>query len=110
MSDLVRSQDKQHAKDPVKAKARRRYVVGLREVKKFLVVKKVSLLVLAPDLERSEAKGGLDDVVEELRSLAEASGAGVVFALGRRRLGRACLRKVPVSCVGVMNHQGSEVN
>merc|ERR1712096_101320 len=40
MTDLVRFQDKQHAKDPVKAKARRRYVVGLREVAKFIKVKK----------------------------------------------------------------------
>ncbi len=44
LSDLVRFQDKQHAKDPVKAKARKRYVVGLREIKKFLVVKKVSAI------------------------------------------------------------------
>ena len=39
---LLRFQDKQHAKDPVKAKARRRYCVGLREATKFLKVKKVN--------------------------------------------------------------------
>ncbi len=42
LRDVVRFQDNAHAKDPVKAKARRRYVIGFREVKKFLVVKKVS--------------------------------------------------------------------
>ena len=54
LADLIRFQDNQHAKDPVKAKARRRYVIGLREVKKFLKVKKVQLLIMAPDLERVE--------------------------------------------------------
>ena len=38
MSDLIRFQDKQYAKDQVKAKAKRRYVVGLKEVLKFLKV------------------------------------------------------------------------
>ena len=54
---MVRFQDRQYNKDPVKAKARRRYIVGLREVKKFLVVKKVRLVVIAPDLENVEGKG-----------------------------------------------------
>ena len=57
LQDVVRFQDKQFNKDPVKAKARRRYVVGLREVKKFLVVKKVRLVVIAPDLENVDGKG-----------------------------------------------------
>ena len=43
MADLIRFQDKQYAKDPVKAKAKRRFVVGLREAAKFLKVKKVRL-------------------------------------------------------------------
>ena len=34
----------------------------------------------------------------------------VVFALNRYRLGRACLRKVPVSCIGILNYQGSDVS
>jgi selenocysteine insertion sequence-binding protein 2 len=107
MGDLVRFQDKQHAKDPVKAKARRRYVVGLRETGKFLGVHKVSCLLLAPDLEKVEATGGLDDAVTGLLAAAarQEPPVPVVFALNRRKLGRACLRKVPVSCVGVMNPQ-----
>merc|ERR1740123_983988 len=51
MSDLIRFQDKQYAKDPDKAKAKRRYVVGLREVAKFLKVKKIKAIILAPDIE-----------------------------------------------------------
>jgi len=48
MEDLVRFQDRQHAKDPIKAKTKRRYVVGMREIKKFLGIKKIVALLLAP--------------------------------------------------------------
>ena len=110
MADLTRFQDNQHAKDPVKAKARRRYAVGLREALKFVKVHKVSSLLLAPDLEAVEARGGLDDTVGAL--IKESSKQGqevpVIFGMNRRKLGRACLRKVPVSCVAIMNAQGSD--
>jgi ribosomal protein L7Ae-like RNA K-turn-binding protein len=34
-------------------------VVGLREAKKFLSVKKMKLVILAPDLENAKGKGEL---------------------------------------------------
>ena len=71
IQDLVRFQDRQFAKDPIKAKAKKRYVVGLREIKKFLQVRKISILLLAPDVEPVKVKGGLDDVISELISLAK---------------------------------------
>merc|ERR1712142_973786 len=108
MADLVRFQDKQHAKDPVKAKARRRFVVGLREVAKFLKVKKVCCIILAPDIERVETEGGLDDAVSKLITDAKAQEIKTVFGLNRRKLGKLCLKKVPISCIGVMNFQGSD--
>ena len=39
LQDLVRFQDNKFAEDPVKAKARRRYVVGLREATKYMKVR-----------------------------------------------------------------------
>jgi len=110
MTDLVRFQDKQHAKDPVKAKARRRYVVGLREVAKFIKVKKVCCVILAPDIERVETEGGLDDAVTRLVQDAKNQEVSTVFGLNRRKLGKLCLKKVPVSCIGIMNYQGSDEN
>merc|ERR1711892_1060154 len=110
MADLVRFQDKQHAKDPVKAKAKRRFVVGLREVAKFLKVKKICCIILAPDIERVETEGGLDDAVSKLINDAKAQEIGSVFALNRRKLGKLCLKKVPISCIGIMNYQGSDEN
>jgi len=110
MADLVRFQDKQHAKDPVKAKAKRRFVVGLREVAKFLKVKKIHCIILAPDIERVETEGGLDDAVSKLIADAKAQEIKTVFGLNRRKLGKLCLKKVPVSCIGIMNYQGSDEN
>eukprot|EP00090_Calanus_glacialis_P015003 TRINITY_DN23891_c0_g1_i1.p1 TRINITY_DN23891_c0_g1~~TRINITY_DN23891_c0_g1_i1.p1 ORF type:complete len:1004 (-),score=355.52 TRINITY_DN23891_c0_g1_i1:281-3292(-) len=110
MADLVRFQDKQHAKDPVKAKARRRYVVGLREVAKFLKVKKVCCVILAPDIERVATEGGLDDAVTKLVNDAKGQEISTLFGLNRRKLGKLCLKKVPVSCIGIMNYQGSDEN
>ena len=71
VQDIVRFQDRQFAKDPIKAKAKKRYVVGLREIKKFLQVKKISILLLAPDVEPVQIKGGLDDTIAELIRLAQ---------------------------------------
>jgi hypothetical protein len=71
IQDLVRFQDRQFAKDPMKAKSKKRYVVGLREIKKFLQVKKITILLLAPDVEPVTAKGGLNDVIAELVQLAK---------------------------------------
>jgi len=110
MADLVRFQDKQHAKDPVKAKAKRRFVVGLREVAKFLKVKKINCIILAPDIERVETEGGLDDAVSKLIADSKAQEIKTVFGLNRRKLGKLCLKKVPISCIGIMNYQGSDDN
>jgi len=110
MADLVRFQDKQHAKDPVKAKAKRRFVVGLREVAKFLKVKKINCIILAPDIERVETEGGLDDAVSKLIADSKGQEIKTVFGLNRRKLGKLCLKKVPISCIGIMNYQGSDDN
>ena len=62
VQDIVRFQDRQFAKDPVKAKAKKRYVAGLREIKKFLQVKKITLLILAPDVEPVKIKGDAENL------------------------------------------------
>ena len=51
LAELVKLQDKKHAEDPEKAKAKRRYVLGLREASKFLKVNKTSALIFAADIE-----------------------------------------------------------
>ena len=110
MSDLIRFQDKQYAKDPDKAKAKRRYVVGLREVAKFLKVKKIKAIIFAPDIEKVETEGGLDDAVGKLLSDSVSMEVPTFFGLNRYKLGKLCLKKVPISCIGILNYQGSDVS
>lgn len=53
--------------------------------------------------------GGLDEALNNIIHLCQEQGVPFVFALGRKALGRACAKLVPVSCVGVFNYDGSEV-
>ena len=110
MSDLIRFQDKVHVKDPDKARAKRRYIVGLRECAKFLKVKKLSCIIFAPNIEKVEAEGGLDDTVSRLITEAAELNVSVVFSLNRYKLGKLCYKKVAISCIGILNFQGSDVS
>jgi selenocysteine insertion sequence-binding protein 2 len=54
--------------------------------------------------------GGLDDALNNILTLCNEQNVPFVFALGRRALGRACAKLVPVSVVGIFNFSGSEVS
>lgn len=60
LTDLVRFQDRQYQKDPIKAKAKRRYVCGLREVMKHLKLRKLKCVIIPPNLDRIQSAGELD--------------------------------------------------
>lgn len=53
IKDLLKFQENKFKQNPIKAKAHRRYVAGFQEVKKFLVIDKLKLIFIAPDLERN---------------------------------------------------------
>ncbi|XP_077996549.1 selenocysteine insertion sequence-binding protein 2-like isoform X2 [Glandiceps talaboti] len=108
LQTLCRFQDRQYHKDPSKAKSKRRLVMGLREVTKHLRLKKIKCIVISPNLERIQSRGGLDDVLDVIIGLATDQGVPFVFALGRKALGRAVNKLVPVSVVGVFNYDGAE--
>ena len=110
LQDLTRFQDRLYNRDPIKARSRRRLVFGLREVSKHLAIKKLACVILAPNIEKIETAGGLDQAVQRLLTLASEREVPLVFALKRRALGHACKKPVPVSCVGIFNYQGSEDN
>lgn len=105
LSELVRFQDRAFAKDPVKAKIRRRLGFGMREVEKLLALGKVKAVFLAPDIVANQA---LDAAVEKLVQQAASSAVPVVFALNRHRLAHVCRKRnfAKVSCVGVFNYDG----
>ena len=53
--------------------------------------------------------GGLDEALNNILDLCTKQDVPFVFALGRRALGRACAKLVPVSVAGIFNYEGSEV-
>jgi selenocysteine insertion sequence-binding protein 2 len=107
IKDLFRYQEQKFEKNPVKAKANRRYAVGFKEVKKFMVVQKIKLVFVAPDLERNSE---VDKLVDEIKSLACEHKIHLVFSIKRRKLGYLLLKKVPVSILGVFDYQGTTEN
>ena len=54
--------------------------------------------------------GGLDEALQCIISECQQQSIPFIFALNRSALGRACVRKVPVSVVGVFNYEGAEVS
>ncbi|GFS35260.1 selenocysteine insertion sequence-binding protein 2 [Nephila pilipes] len=110
IDDLARFQDRMHQKDPVKAKIRRRLVYGIKEIKKHMKLKKIKCILIATDIEDIRIEGGLNDIIEELKSLADTYHIPYIFSHRRFNLGKICRKSVPVSCVGIFNYEGSEKN
>ncbi|XP_072372880.1 selenocysteine insertion sequence-binding protein 2 isoform X2 [Scyliorhinus torazame] len=108
LKELVRFQDRLYQKDPIKAKKKRRIVMGLREVLKHLKLKKLKCVIISPNCERIQSKGGLDDALHTIIEVACEQEIPFVFALNRRALGRCVNKAVPVSVVGIFSYDGAE--
>ncbi|XP_035902674.1 selenocysteine insertion sequence-binding protein 2 [Anopheles stephensi] len=102
---LFNYQTKAYAKNPIKAVANKRYVVGFNEVLKLLELRKVRLVLVAPDLEPNET---IDQMVSNVKMLCRQSQVPYLFALKRRKIGFHLLKKAPISCVGVLSYAGCE--
>ncbi|XP_023559976.1 selenocysteine insertion sequence-binding protein 2 isoform X2 [Octodon degus] len=108
LKELVRFQDRMYQKDPVKAKTKRRLVLGLREVLKHLKLKKLKCIIISPNCEKIQSKGGLDDTLHTIIDCACAQNIPFVFALNRKALGRSLNKTVPVSVVGIFSYDGAQ--
>ncbi|XP_052888328.1 selenocysteine insertion sequence-binding protein 2 [Anopheles moucheti] len=102
---LFNFQTKAYAKNPIKAVANKRFVVGFNEVLKLLELRKVRLVLVAPDLEPNET---IDQMVNNVKLLCRQSQVPYLFALKRRKIGFHLLKKAPISCVGVLSYAGCE--
>ncbi|XP_058632493.1 selenocysteine insertion sequence-binding protein 2-like isoform X2 [Onychostoma macrolepis] len=108
LKELVRFQDRLYQKDPMKARMKRRLVMGLREVLKHLKLRKVKCVIISPNCERIQSKGGLDEALHTIIDTCRDQGVPFVFALSRKALGRCVNKAVPVSLVGVFNYDGAQ--
>lgn len=108
LKELVRFQDRLYQKDPMKARMKRRLVMGLREVLKHLKLRKVKCVIISPNCERIQSKGGLDEALHTIIDTCRDQGTPFVFALSRKALGRCVNKSVPVSLVGVFSYDGAQ--
>ena len=107
LSTLKRFQDRLYHTDKIKAKQRRRLLYGLREVAKSVDAGTSKAIVLAPNIERIESEGGLDDRINQIIDLARENDVPIVVALTKRRIGKA-LNIQAVSVVSVLDYNGAD--
>lgn len=100
-------QDRLYHQDKIKAKMRRRLLYGLREVAKSVDAKTSKAVVIAPNIEQIESEGGLDDRINEIIKDANENEIPIVFALTKKRIGRA-LRMKEISVVSVLDYSGAD--
>lgn len=108
LQELVSFQERVYQKDPVKAKSKRRLVMGLREVTKHMKLNKIKCVIISPNCEKIQSKGGLDEALYNVIAMAREQEIPFVFALGRKALGRCVNKLVPVSVVGIFSYSGAE--
>ncbi|XP_055010462.1 selenocysteine insertion sequence-binding protein 2-like isoform X2 [Boleophthalmus pectinirostris] len=108
LQELVHFQERVYQKDPTKAKSKRRVVMGLREVTKHMKLQKIKCVIISPNCEKIQAKGGLDEALCNVIAMAREQEIPFVFALGRKALGRCVNKLVAVSVVGIFNYSGAE--
>ncbi|KAK7079660.1 hypothetical protein SK128_023489, partial [Halocaridina rubra] len=106
LRSLVGFQNRLYERDPIKGRIRRRYVCGLKCTTKTMG--KLACVIVAPNIAPCKGPGALDEVVEKMLNQAKENGVPVIFALSCRKIGLICKKKVPVSCVGIINYQGAE--
>eukprot|EP00898_Chlorokybus_atmophyticus_P002753 jgi/Chlat1/3479/Chrsp23S03678 len=109
LAELLRFQERATAKDPIKAKKKRRLVFGLREVAKSLRTKRARCIIVTPNIEEITSEGGLDCTVDSILAAAKASEVPVIFALTRSKLGQVIGRRARVSIVAVFDYDGADL-
>lgn len=108
LTDIVKFQVNLYKRDPIKGTAKKRYLVGLHEVRKYMVVKKIKLLIFAPNIRTVVEDGALETKVNDLIELAKENEIPYIFALSRWKLGDLTLKFRPISCVGIFDYSGAE--
>lgn len=108
---LKRFQDRKRQQlqsNPERARRKRRYVHGIREVTKHLRLKRLKCVLIAPDCQAIQSEGGLNDALTQIIDLCKEQTIPYVFTLNRQKLGR-CLRKTTrVSTVGIFDYSGAD--
>ncbi|CAF0788715.1 unnamed protein product [Adineta ricciae] len=108
---LKRFQDRkkqQFQSNPERARRKRRFVHGIREVTKHLRLQRLKCVLIAPDCQSIQSEGGLNDAIDQIISLCKEQSIPYIFTLNRQKLGR-CLNKIArISTIGIFDYSGAD--
>merc|ERR1719464_440760 len=102
LGELMRLQKR--AVEDKNAKARRRLVMGLREVARGIRAHKVKMVVMANNLDQY---GVIDKKLKEIIDLARSEGVPLFFEFTKRTLGKAIGKSIKIAVVGIQNADGA---
>jgi len=102
LGELMRLQKR--AADDKNAKARRRVVMGLREVARGIRSHKVKLVVMANNLDEY---GAIDEKLQEIIDSAHAEDVPVFYEFSKRTLGKALGKSIKIGVAGVQSAEGA---
>jgi ribosomal protein L7Ae-like RNA K-turn-binding protein len=104
---LRRLSSRQRVIEPEVSSAKRRLVVGLKEVARSVRQGKVKCVVVAPDIEEMAQSGaGVDERIREIVCSCYDQDTPVVFGLSRTRIGRALGKSLRMSALAIMDVTG----
>ena len=108
---LKRFQDRkrqQLANNPDRARRKRRFIHGIREVTKHLRAQRLKCVLIAPDCQSIQSEGGLNQAIEQIIQMCDEQNLPVIFTLNREKLGR-CLNKISrISAIGIFDFSGAD--
>jgi selenocysteine insertion sequence-binding protein 2 len=102
LGELMRLQ--RRAIENKNAKAKRRIVMGLREVARGIRSHKVKMVVMANNLDEY---GVIDDKLQEILDLSHEEGVPVFFEFSKRGLGKAFGKTIKIAVAGIQNADGA---
>jgi selenocysteine insertion sequence-binding protein 2 len=102
LGELMRLQ--RRAIENKNAKARRRIVMGLREVARGIRSHKVKMVVMANNLDEY---GVIDEKLQEILDLSHEEGVPVFFEFSKRGLGKAFGKTIKIAVAGIQNADGA---
>ena len=103
LSELMRLQKRAVLEQNTKAK--RRLVMGLREVARGIRSRKVKIVVMANNLDQY---GAIDEKLQEIINMAKDERVPIFYELNKRNLGKAIGKTIKVGVIGVQAADGAE--
>ncbi|VDK45609.1 unnamed protein product [Anisakis simplex] len=95
--------------NPVKAKSRRRFVCGLREVQKQLILENVRCVIIADDLEYVSENDCLGTQVAHIQNLCKQNSIPTLQFRNKHKLGKVLKMTPFISVIAILDYTGAEV-